>query len=124
VRDEPDLVHRPIDACADHEAWTSFATRCNVRLPAKGGIDVVAHVARASHSIGDQQRPGKIGEHVNESMDVHVPEAGNEKFSAAVDDSSVRRHRCRSGRPNETDPVSDNEHGVVWRDRPAYDIHH
>jgi len=57
-------------------------------------------------------------------VDVHVPEAGNEKFSAAVDDARVARYRCRSGGANLADPVSDDDHRIVGRDRPAHDIHH
>src|SRR5689334_3144794 len=104
--DESRFADRPIDANSDYQARADLLSGSDVALPAKGRIDVVTHVARASHSVRDHQRPGEVGEHVEEAVDVHVPQAGNEKFAAPLDDARSAQRGCRRGRTRVRDSTA------------------
>src|SRR2546426_9524017 len=58
------------------------------------------------YTIRDHERPGKIREDVHESVDVHVPESGNEKLSATVDHSGAGGNLRICRRPRVTDSIA------------------
>jgi hypothetical protein len=59
-------------------------------LPGEERVEIAAHVAHADNAICEKQgekdlfAPGRIGVDACE-MDVHIPEAGEKKFSGGID---------------------------------------
>ena len=120
--DEARFVDRSVDSCTGDEARSDLTSGGDVRFPAQSRIDVIAHITGTGHAIRDHERPGKIREHVHESVHVHVPQARHEKLPVTVDYSGAGGNPRIRSRTGVGDSIAVDQDCVVLVRRTGGDI--
>ena len=112
------VEHRAAD---DHARAGNFFGG-DLLAPVEKNGKIAAHVAHAGDAVGDEERKDDVaaaGKPIAEcGVDVHVPQAGDEEFAVAVDESRVAGELDHRADENGGDAIAfDDDGGVVFDGR-------